>query len=166
MTDSAVLDILKRAILLEKRGYAFYRQAADQATGKAVKDFFDMMAREETSHVQILSEQYKAYMETGHFKAAGHEREVGNVSKEVLTREIKNKISAAGFEAGAISAAMAMEQRAISLYSQRAREADDPEEKALYQWLAEWEGDHLRWLSDLDRELTEKVWNDNQFWPF
>ena len=166
MTDSAVLDILKRAILLEKRGYAFYRQAADQAAGTAVKNFFDMMAQEETRHVDILSDQYRSYMETGHFKPAAHDRDVAEVSRTVLTQELKDKISAAGFEAAAISAAMAMEQRAISLYSRRAREADDAEEKALYQWLAEWEGDHLRWLSDLDRELTEKVWNDNQFWPF
>ncbi len=166
MTDSAVLDILKRAILLEKRGYAFYRQAADQASGTAVKEFFDMMAREETSHVTILSNQYKAYVETGHFKPAKQDRDAGDISKAVLTRELKDKIAAAGFEAAAISAAMAMEQRAISLYSQRAREAKDPEEKALYKWLAEWEGDHLSWLSDLERELTEKVWNDNQFWPF
>ena len=166
MTDSTVLDILKRAILLEKRGYAFYRQAADQASGPAVKEFFAMMAREETSHVNILSDQYKAYRENGHFSAATQDREVGDVSRAVLTKELKDKISAAGFEAAAISAAMAMEQRAISLYSQRAREADDPQEKSLYQWLADWEGDHLRWLSDLDRELTEKVWNDNQFWPF
>jgi len=166
MTDSAVLDILKRAILLEKRGYAFYRQAADQARDAAVKTFFGMMANEETSHVNILSDQYKSYVETGHFKAADQDREAGDVSRTVLTRGLKDKISAAGFEAAAISAAMAMEQRAISLYSRRAREAEDPEEKALYKWLAEWEGDHLRWLSDLDRELTEKVWNDNQFWPF
>lgn len=166
MTNSTVLDILKRAILLEKRGYTFYRQAADQVQGTAIKEFFAMMAREETSHVTILSDQYKAYRENGHFSAVTQNRDVGDVSRAVLTQELKNKISAAGFEAAAISAAMAMEQRAISLYSKRAREADDPEEKALYQWLADWEGDHLHWLSDLDRELTEKVWNDNQFWPF
>lgn len=166
MTDSAVLDILKQSILLEKRGYAFYRQAADQAQGPAVKEFFDMMAREETTHAAILVEQYKGYRESGHFSATTHDRQSENVSSAVLSQELKDKISAAGFEAAAISAAMAMEQRAISLYSQRARETDDPGEKALYQWLADWEGDHLHWLSDLDRELTEKVWNDNQFWPF
>ena len=44
MTDNSALDILKNAILLEKRGKAFYRTAADQATNDYVKDFFQTMA--------------------------------------------------------------------------------------------------------------------------
>jgi len=25
---------------------------------------------------------------------------------------------------------------------------------------------HLKVLNDIDNELKEKIWNDNQFWPF
>ena len=59
-----------------------------------------------------------------------------------------------------------MEERAIKLYAERARETQDPEEKKLYEWLSEWENGHLNILMDMDKELTEKIWNDNQFWPF
>ena len=75
-------------------------------------------------------------------------------------------MSAADYEAAAISAAMSMEENAIKLYSNRSAEADDPNEKALYQWLADWEKQHLHFLSDIDKELTEQIWNDNSFWPF
>jgi rubrerythrin len=61
---------------------------------------------------------------------------------------------------------MAMEERAVKLYGERAAETQDPEERKLYQWLSDWENGHLKILMDMDRELTEKIWHDNQFWPF
>ena len=61
---------------------------------------------------------------------------------------------------------MAMEKNAIKLYSDRAAAATDPNEKALYSWLAKWETQHLNFLADIDRELTEDIWFDQSFWPF
>jgi len=167
MSEDKTLEILKQAILLETRGKAFYETAADQARHKAVKDFFGTMATEETVHIKILSDQFKAYQKNKRFLPnPGGDEKTGDVASTVLSSELKDKIKAAGFEAAAISAAMAMEERAIKLYAGRAGAADNPEEKALYQWLAEWETTHLELLSDLDRALTEQVWNDNSFWPF
>ena len=47
MDDKTALDILKSAILLEKRGKAFYEKVAEQTPSEAAKRFFDMMAEEE-----------------------------------------------------------------------------------------------------------------------
>jgi rubrerythrin len=60
---------------------------------------------------------------------------------------------------------MSMEESAIKLYSGRAAAATDPNEKALYNWLAKWETQHLNFLADIDRELTEDIWYDQSFWP-
>jgi hypothetical protein len=35
-----------------------------------------------------------------------------------------------------------------------------------YQWLAEWERGHHQLLFQLDQELKEKIWTDNNFWAF
>ena len=59
-----------------------------------------------------------------------------------------------------------MEERAVALYSERADAAEDPSERTLYQWLADWERSHLSFLAQLDKEVREAIWNDNQFWPF
>ena len=166
MSDATV-EILKQAILLEKRGQAFYSQVAGQASGKAVKQFFEMMAEEEVKHVKILSDQFKAYKSNSQFTPeAINDGHSDDVATKVLTGEMKNEISAADFEAAAISAAMSMEENAIKLYSERAQQAEDPNEKALYDWLAKWEMQHLRFLSEIDKELKEAVWNDSSFWPF
>ena len=59
-----------------------------------------------------------------------------------------------------------MEERAIALYSRRSDEAQDPEEKKLYRWLADWEKELLDFLAAIDAELKERIWNDSGFWPF
>jgi rubrerythrin len=146
---------------------AFYENAADTATETTVKEFFSLMAQEEVQHIAILSEQYKRYTKDRHFAHVDTETPSPvDVAESVLNAITKSRINAADFEGAAISAAMAMEERAIKLYADRAEAADDPEEKALYQWLATWEGGHLEVLSRIDRALTESIWNDNQFWPF
>lgn len=161
------VSILKQAILLERRGKAFYTRVAAESETPAVREFFETMASEEDQHEKILSEQYRAFQQRGKFiPTALPEEETGNTAARILTADLKNKIRAAGFEAAAISAAMSMEERSIRIYSDQAKLTDDPQEKAVYQWLARWESRHLDLLSGLDRELTEAIWNDNSFWPY
>jgi len=167
MSEDRATEILKNAILLEKRGHAFYSKVAQQASGEAVRKFFQLMAEEEVQHVRILSEQFKSYRSGKKFKRHHfvEPSEFNNLSA-ILTQDLKRQIAAADFEAAAIAASMSMEKNAIDVYSGRASETQDPDEKALYQWLAEWEGKHLSFLAKIDRELTEDIWHDNQFWPF
>jgi rubrerythrin len=167
MSEDRTVEILKNAILLEKRGQAFYQKVAEQASGTAVKAFFEMMADEEAKHVKILTDQYKAYQENQHFNPGDYTQDPGgDIASRVITSDFKEEISAADYEAAAISAAMSMEKNAITLYGDRASEANDLNEKALYKWLADWEAQHLHFLSEIDKELREQIWYDNSFWPF
>lgn len=167
MTQTSSLEILKQAIILEKRGYAFYHKVAKHAEDEAVKLFFESMAQEELGHINILNDQFKAYNEKGAFRSDSFdESEEINLALSILNSEIKEKISEASFEAAAISAAISMEQRAVEIYSRQSEKATDPEEKKLYLWLANWEQLHLKVLMEIDRALLDQVWGDNNFWPF
>jgi rubrerythrin len=167
MESDKTTDILKSAILMEKRGQAFYEQVAQETSGQAVKRFFEMMADEEQNHIRILSDQFKAYQDKKEFDISQFDdHPKSSIDQQILSKEIKSEISAAAYEAAAISAAMSMEERAIKLYSDRAATAADPNEKALYNWLAKWETQHLNFLAEIDRELTEGIWYDQNFWPF
>ena len=167
METKTALDILKTAILLEKRGKAFYETVAAKTDDPDVKKIFSIMAEEEQLHIEFLSEHYLQYQKKGKFDkvsiAAKADESVANM---VLDKTITKRISAAGFEAAAISAAIDMENKAIEVYSTRAKESTDPEEKELYQFLADWEKSHHKILNDLNEELKEKIWYVNQFWPF
>lgn len=167
MNENSTIDILKMAILLERRGKAFYRKAADMAGNESVKAFFELMASEEDKHIDVLSAQYKHYQKEKKFiEDSFSGNESTDIASVVLNTELKDRISAAGFEAAAISAAIAMEERAIRLYAKRASDSDSEEEKRLYQWLSDWEKEHLRFLNTIETELIENIWFDNSFWPF
>ena len=161
-------DILKEAILLERRGKAFYATAARQTESEAAKKIFSMMAEEEDEHIEYLSRQFAHYQKTHKFME--NEEHVEDPEEEiamkVLTDKIKSQITAASFEAAAISAAMDFESRAVQIYSERAEEAEDPYEKELYQMLADWEKGHHKWLHKINEDLKEQIWYDNNFWPF
>ena len=76
MTEATqTLEILKQAILLEKRGHAFYHKVAEQTDDSATKEFFELMAAEETKHMAVLGEQYKMMEKNGRFDAS-----VSNIS--------------------------------------------------------------------------------------
>jgi len=88
------------------------------------------------------------------------------IANMVLTDDMKKSIEAASFEAAAISAAIDMETKAIKVYGDQADIATDSKEKELYQWLSDWEKTHHKILHELDEDLKQRIWNDNQFWPF
>ncbi len=160
------VDVLKTAILIERRGKAFYTQAARQSESKSAKKIFEMMAEEEDAHIDFLVKQFKNYQANHEFLTGEEHSEEDETVVQILTEKIKNEISAAGFEAAAISAAIDFENRAIEIYSKRAKEATDPKERDTYRMLADWESTHHNLLYKLNEDLKEQIWDDNNFWPF
>ncbi|MBT8340038.1 MAG: ferritin family protein [Desulfatitalea sp.] len=161
------METLKEALLLEQRGRAFYQKMAEHSRIASVSEFFKTMAEEETRHIRILNEQFKAVAKQKQYDAPNLEKNGhSSVANAVLSNTLKSQIRAASFEAAAIAAAMHMEEMTVNLYAERARNAKDPNEKAFYRWLTEWEHTHLSFLVKLEQEIREAVWNDRQFWPF
>lgn len=166
MEKSNALNILKNAFLMERQGKSLYDTAREKAKDPDVKSFFDHLAKDEQAHMDILEKQFKALLKSGKFAAGLYETAgAAEPAPAILDQPLKDKINAAGFEATAITAAVAFEEKAVALYSQRAEAAVDEEEKKLYHWLSAWETGHLKKLVSLQEELTERVWNDNSFWP-
>jgi rubrerythrin len=161
------VDILKEAILLERRGKAFYTTAARQTQSEAARKIFEMMAAEEDEHVNFLSKQFAYYEQNKNFMKVDEHADADEATvMAILSEEIKKQVNAAGFEAAAISAAMDFETRAVQIYSERAASATDPNEKEMYQMLADWEKGHHFWLHKINEDLKEQIWYDNNFWPF
>jgi rubrerythrin len=165
MLQGQALDIIKGAILLERKGKAFYETTARNSQSNAVKEIFETMAAEEEKHIEILTKHYESLVRSGKLSDLKYDVTPQNISTSVLTKKVREQITAASYEAAAITAAMAMEDNAVRFYSERANTTKNPLEKELFEWLTNWEKTHLQFLSDLDQELKESVWYDNQFWP-
>ncbi|MDD2636790.1 MAG: ferritin family protein [Bacteroidales bacterium] len=168
MTETKTTEILKMAILMEYRGKAFYKKVADQTDNDEVKNIFSIMADEEQMHIDFLSEQFAYYQKNKKInpEKLTLEKTDDSIANTILSDDLKKKLSASGYEAAAIAAAIDMEKKAIAVYSDRAKTATDQSEKELYQFLSNWEKDHLNILAQLDKELMEQIWYDNNFWPF
>ncbi|MGD8716909.1 MAG: ferritin family protein, partial [Desulfobacterales bacterium] len=90
MPEDKTTEILKNAILLEKRGNTFYRKVSEQASGNAVKDFFKKMADEEAKHVHILTDQFKAYRQDKKFMPGDYQDDrSSSFVADILTQELK-----------------------------------------------------------------------------
>ncbi len=153
---------------MEHRGKSLYEKVAEQTGNDGVKKIFKIMAEEEQIHIEFLSKQLVSYSKNKKFDKNDFEskQHAEKTIQSILTEEIIDNISGAGFEAAAISAAIDMENKSIEVYSSRAKSATDPNEKELFEWLANWEKGHHKLLIDLNKQLTEQVWYDNNFWPF
>lgn len=165
MEKTQAMEALKGALLLEMKGKAFYEQTARQTNSAGLRRIFETMAVEESGHIEVLSKQMRSLGKSGIFEPVKSGSKAENFSDQVINEQIRREITASGYEAAAISAAMALEDRAVRFYQDRATATADVMEKEIYQWLADWEKSHLNLLTALDRQLMETIWYDNQFWP-
>lgn len=163
--SAEAIEAVKGAILLERRGMAFYSRVAESTGSAGVREVFSAMAEEEKRHEEVLAQHYSSLVRDGSLAAVTSMGHVVDFSRDVITKKVRQEISAAGFEAAAISAAMAMEASAEQYYREKASEAGSEVVNKLFNWLADWEHGHLETLAQLDRALMEDIWFENGFWP-
>ena len=166
MAESKVVEVLKKAILLEQQGMNFYKGIAENSKSEAVKNIFTIMADEEKKHMDALTAQYKKYEKEGSFSFDEGMGSPNEFSDKVLSEKVRSEINAAGYEAASISAAIGLEKETINLYSSRADETEDPDEKKIYNELVGWERTHVSFLNSIYNDLLEDSWYDQNFWPF
>ena len=166
MAEKKEIEALKTALLLEKQGKMFYQRVAKDTESRAATSLFEIMAEEEAKHIDYLSKQFAHYSAVGVFLEQEPEEAAQSAVREILSKEIRQQITAASYEAAAISAAIEMENRAVQIYSDRADASFDAKEKQLYSWLAQWEKGHLKFLAEINDELVEEIWYESNFWPF
>ncbi len=157
-------EILKGALLLEQRGKAFYENAARSATHPGVGDLFARLAEEEDRHIQILSKAFADFVRSGKIRTPSWESKAVDAVGAVLTEDLKRQVDNAAYEAAAIYAGIALEEKAAAFYAHQAQRTTG-EAKDLYEKLAAWERTHLELLMALDQDLRQRIWHDQRFWP-
>ncbi len=158
-------DVFKGALLLERQGKAFYHNVAQQTTNAGVRKMFEQMAAEEQTHIEILTELYIAYARDGKLVPPQINTPIADIAFDVINAEVRSSAKLAEHETAAISAAIALEEKAVLFYQSCAKNAHTDPERELFTWLANWEKTHMTLLAKLDEELMLQIWEDNNFWP-
>lgn len=163
-------QILKDAIKVESDGYHFYKMAADQTIDAQGREMLESLASDEIKHVNALKEQLKLYKKQGKFDWTEEKLKMKipfdpSSTSPIFSPEFKKGLDESHFEMAALSVGIMLEQNSIDFYKKSAGKAEDPQAKALFSYLANWEGQHLRALISQYNYLKEDYWTDARFFP-
>ena len=169
MTDevkTAMMEVIKEALLAEVKGHQLYCNAAKTTSDPAVEGIFDALARDEEKHIEVLKAQVKNLFDGGQIDLGiVSTLEVGAGSHAIIDDDFKSSLKKGTFEMAAIGIGCDLEKRAIAYYSEHAEKTDNPELKKLFTWLTEWEKGHLAQLLDLEKFYKDAFWAEQGFMP-
>ena len=165
-----LLEVVKRAIRVENDGYQFYRLAEEKTEDPKGKEVFASLAKDETNHMEILKSLYQSIKEKGEFKFdelkdMKHILETTSKSP-IFSTEFKQRLNQAHLEMAALSIGILLEKNSIEFYKKSAQGTDEKDVRMLFNYLADWEGEHLRALVSQQKYLQEDYWTEARFYPF
>ncbi|MCG6949410.1 MAG: ferritin family protein [Acidobacteria bacterium] len=167
-THDEILEILKKAYQIEVDGYTFYSMTADRASKPAVQELFDKLARDEVQHKAYLQSVIGSYQEKGlaAFNIKHRDPDLRAFTASIFTEEFKTQAEGADFELGALSIGMTLETNAIKYFTGAAESTAEKEVREFYEFLADWERQHLDALQGLYNGVRQDFWSDSGFSPF
>ncbi len=145
-------QVLDMALQNEVQGHKILSDARDICQDKLAKATFDFLAKEELKHIEII----KRFAQTG---VASAPLASDTLSRADAAREIKGIFAQFGWQyeqvasefnarAEAYRTAMEMERHGHHFYHQAAENAQDPEVKKFFDFLAAEEVRHFEILQD------------------
>ncbi len=164
----AILEILRKAYQIEVDGFTFYSMTATKASKPAVRELFDKLAHDEVQHQAFLKEVVRRYDERGTeaFRLNLRAPELSAFTAKIFSDRFREQAAGAEFEVAALSIGMTLESRAIDYFSGAAAGASDADVKQFYEFLADWERQHLDALSSLYNSVRADFWEQSGFSPF
>jgi rubrerythrin len=154
-----LMKMLKEAIKVEMDGYHFYNSAATRTKDSKGKAVFRSLAQDELDHRNVLLGLHKAIKDNTDFKLERkrHKSKVTKRSKSpIFSTEFKKKIKEDNFELSVLRIGQLLERNAMDFYNRHAKGSKHKEIKSLFNFLAEWEKDHLQALIQQERFLGGK----------
>ncbi len=159
---------LARAMQAETDGHHFYRMAAQSTPDPKGREVFEQLAREELEHFHFLKAQQRSILETGRVDRTARLQPLAALEgpSPIFSDGFRARLKDAHFEMTALSVAIQLEESAFRFYDAQAVEARDPEVKAFYQQLADWERRHHAALQRQHDACKEDYWQASGFSPF
>jgi rubrerythrin len=168
MNRDDVLDILRKAYQIEVDGYTFYSMTADRADKPAVQELFGKLAQDEMQHQAFLRQVAHRYDAEGvaAFNVVGKAPDLKAFAEMVFSSRFREQAEGAAFEMAAVSVGMTLEKNAVAYFSGAARNASETQVRLFYQYLADWEQQHLDALQGLLESVRTDFWDKGGFSPY
>ncbi len=153
------IDVLAKAIEFEQEGKDYYAQAMGKTSHAQARAMFLTLMEQEDNHIQILREI--------HSKLSKQDRWPDKVTLSLQQLDFKrlfteakekmgNTVTIATDELEVLKLAMELEARGKAMYAEAAAQAEDANEKQLYQRLAVEEGKHYDFIDGYYNYFADK----------
>ena len=150
MANTNSVTSLKRAMDFERDGRNFYSKAIEKTSSDMARSIFEMLMRQEESHLTYLAQLYDVMQATDSWPSevtVNIEADFKMLFQEAL-KTIDTSIRVSTDEIQALEFAMNMELKGMEMYLELSGKATDPNEKELYSNLAVWEKGHAEFCED------------------
>ena len=148
------MDIFEFAIQMEQDGEQYYRQLAEKAVHPGIQGVLNQLADDEVKHAEAIKHIQE---KTGGFVETKVLENAKNVFQQI--KDFGGGFDLKGDEEAAYRQAVELERKSISFYLDRFDQAENPDQKALFEKLAEEEKKHYHLMSNLvDFVASPKTW--------
>ncbi len=163
-----IIDILRKAYQIEVDGYTVYSMTAERAEKPAVQELFARLAQDEVQHQAFLRSVLKNYHDKGveAFAMSVVPPDLRAFSDKIFTARFREQAEGAAFEMGALSVGLTLEKNAVAYFAGAAQNATEAEVRRFYQYLADWEQQHLDALQALHESVRADFWDKSGFAPY
>ncbi|UCE05753.1 MAG: ferritin family protein [bacterium] len=145
MSNEAVaVKALKTAIEIEENGLVTFLKFARQTKDMTGKNMFIRLAMDEHEHRQILEQQLNNLLEGKRLvNIEIPQSEIEQVAPKIREKQQRTRGESGLLEIDALNTALDLERKAAQFFRDQADIVDDPEARALFIRLAEWEDAHF-----------------------
>jgi rubrerythrin len=148
-------------------GHEFYKVAAKNSKDTGAKKMFESLAKDEREHYEMLAKHQEHLVETGTHKPLKKPAKAKLQFKSpVFTKAFLSSKRKKNFEMSALSIGVMLEMNAIEFFREQQVKSSDTKAKQFYQFLIDWEGEHLRALIAQRNFLMRGIFEDARFEPF
>jgi rubrerythrin len=156
-----LLKVLQEAIRVENDGYNFYMVAAEKIEDPKGKTVLSSLAQDELDHGSMLKGLYRAIEDKSGYKLERkrlrRKKPKARSKSPIFSVKFKRKVKEGHFALCALRIAQLLEKNSIDFYSKNAKRSKHPELKSLFNFLVEWEKDHLKALVKQENFLLGRI---------
>lgn len=154
------MDIFEFAQQMEKDGENYYRELVGKTDNKGLRNIFTMLADEEVKHYNIIQG-----MKEGQYNIT--ETKILNNAKNIFEdmKEGGEEFTSEGDEIKLYQKAQDIEKRSRDFYAEKAGEAEQNEQKEIFQKLSSEESKHYFLLDNIIEFVSRpQLWLENAEW--
>jgi rubrerythrin len=155
-----MIGSLIEAYLMEKGTKDFYHEAAEKAEHSEAKKIFKELTAWEDEHmgyIQYLYQSINGDIDFGSFEDFQKRSHAPLTETGIPVKELDKKLEKYKYtdEKGAITLAMKIEARAMTLYRDLSRSAEDSNAKVVFEGMMQQEVKHMDYLKSLKAKLAQ-----------